>query len=73
MRILTLFTLTFLVSAANAQSMTWAEWEIVSATNKRLQPKYGKEPKTLEELQADSSFIAEIMQQEKFHGDRRAA
>jgi hypothetical protein len=73
MRPLLLFLLFLLVHAVHGQTMTLAEWDERSKTDKRLLPKYGHLVKSAAELRSDSSFVQEIMSQEQFGGDRRKA
>lgn len=62
--------LTFFAIAASAQQSSLSEQ---AKTNKRLLPKYGNQPKTSQELEADKSFIESTLASPEFKGDRRMA
>lgn len=49
------------------------EWETESKTNKRLLPRYGLARKSEREIQADASFIQQIMAQPQFKTRREAS
>lgn len=54
--------LTFFVLFSFGQRMTYSEWQEEAKTNKRLLPKYGYMPKSINELTSDSTFISSILQ-----------
>jgi Tfp pilus assembly protein PilF len=70
-----IFTIFFLLSASSAfgQPMDAKEWDQQAKTNIRLLPKYGLVIKTEGQKQADQNFITEVMNQEKFKGNRTEA
>lgn len=67
------FLLMSFVLIVHGQQMDLAEWNEQSEANIRLLPRYGHKQKTGEQRQSDRSFVDEMLQQERFKGDRTAA
>jgi tetratricopeptide (TPR) repeat protein len=73
MKPLLLITFSLLLAASLFAQASFDDWENESKTNKRLLPRYGHLPKSEQEIQADSSFIKQIMSQPQFKTRRDAS
>ena len=74
MKLILIIILTFItLTKSFGQSSSWDEWEKESSINKNLLPKYGNKKKSDAEKESDEKFIKQVMAQEKFDNDKRAA
>lgn len=61
------FILSLFVLFSFGQRMTLTQWQEEAKTNKRLLPKYGHIPKSVNELASDSVFISSILETDGSH------
>lgn len=72
--IVLLFTIPkFSLSQHNSDKKGFADWEKESREDIRLLPRYGYKPKTKQQLDADSTYISEVISLSSFKGMREAS
>ncbi len=73
MKSLLFTTLGLLLTLTSIAQPSFDAWEAESKTNKRLLPRYGLLPKTLEEIQSDSDYVKQMMAVPQFKSRREAS
>ncbi len=73
MRLHLVYLLLLFAASTTLGQSSYEEWEKESLANKRLLPRYGHLAKTQAEIEADSSFIKQIMSQPQFKTRRDAS
>ena len=73
MKYISTFLIILFSLTAFGQQIALKEWNEQAKTNMRMLPKYGDQQKTKQQKESDKNFIQEVIQQDKFKGDRLAA